>query len=226
MQDPVAILFFSRSELEESQSKELLKGKDAIRNRHLFKALERRTLQVIEKSKLPVYHLNENQQIGATFGERLANAFEKVFSSGYDSVICVGNDASDLNHVNWILLTEELSQGKNVIGPDLRQGAYLIGITKECFNKSVFQQLRWQTSYLINDLRGYCKEHIELIHVRDINTSKDLTRAMSSMRLLRYLIINICHYDLFLYPLVLHKLQNIARIVSLRAPPYPSMTAA
>jgi hypothetical protein len=158
----------------------------------LHRALEERTLQTASQSGLPIYHFDEHQQVGNTFGERIANAFESLFLAGHSSVICIGNDAATLDHVKWDSVSRSLNDGDNVLGPDFRKGAYLIGLTRQHFNKEQFQNLRWQTKYLIDDLRKYCVTYEELQQVSDLNHWEELKLVSKSFDAIRKIVTAIC----------------------------------
>ena len=214
-----AILFFSRSYVIDAKAKNLLKGKGRSKNAQMTKALATRALQCARQSGLPVYQIDEQQQVGDTFGERISNAFQAVFSKGYDAVICIGNDAASLDHVNWDGLSRSLSNGENVIGPDFRNGAYLIGLTYKSFKKGQFQNLRWQTKHLISDLKDFCQVFGELEQVGDLNDWTDLRLISRSIASIRRLLASICHSDFITDLRILFFCFDCQVNVGLRAPP-------
>jgi glycosyltransferase A (GT-A) superfamily protein (DUF2064 family) len=214
-----AILFFSRSSLIEADHKTLLKGKGRTLNLELTKALERRTLQSAGQSGLPIFRLDEQQQIGNTFGERIANAFEDIFLRGYSSVICIGNDAANLTHVQWGSLSTRLFEGDNILGPDFRNGAYLIGLTRQSFNKEQFQNLRWQTKYLLSDLKSFCKDYQEIEQVHDLNHWDDVKVVSRSCAAIRKLLTSICRAQYIPDIHVMHTSIDRRGTTGLRAPP-------
>lgn len=183
-----AILFFSRSAQVDAKNKLLLRGKSQIQNTQLVKALTNRSLEKVKESDLQVFHLDEKSQIGNSFGEKISNAFEYVFCKGYQSVICVGNDVSDLGHIQWNTLASELQEGKSILGPDKRNGAYLIGLNKEIFSKDAFQNLGWQTKSLYQDLQKYTSDYKELETKSDLNSWTDIQLVIKQSGLLKRLI--------------------------------------
>lgn len=138
----IALIFFSRTSVDEAKYKFWFKGK--TKNLHAASLLINKAESSIQKSGIPVYHFHEQNQKGDTFGERIANAYQEVFDMGYEQVISVGNDCPDLEHINWKQISINLSKGKSVLGPDARGGAYLIGIQRKYFDKSKFETLSWQ----------------------------------------------------------------------------------
>lgn len=135
-----AILIFANSAQEEVKHKAIFKG------RELFKKLTNNTLNTVEKSGLPYYHLSEKQQIGTTFGERFTNAIQVIFDKGYEEIITIGNDAPKLKSGHIVKAARELQDKKIVIGPSLDGGFYLLGISKSQFNSEQFVHLPWQTN--------------------------------------------------------------------------------
>ena len=114
-----AILVFARSSNEELRYKPF-----AIKTT-LFDALTERTLQTVKKSRIPFYHLTENQQIGNSFGERFTNAVEAIFAKGYDKIITVGNDSPNLSKVHLEKALLKLERNESVIGPSVDSSSKL-----------------------------------------------------------------------------------------------------
>lgn len=187
-----AILLFSRSARSEAEAKIWMPSQDKHTNENLAKSLISNTKKALFASGLPVYHINEQKQIGSTFGEKIANAFEAVYNQGHDSVICVGNDCINLADVDWQEILTSLDKNRNVVGPDFRKGAYLIALNKEDFHKNTFAHLSWQTDDLFDDLINYLSNPTILTQLRDINDSRDLyllkKESIWLKRLLRQLI--------------------------------------
>ncbi|HET8858389.1 DUF2064 domain-containing protein [Marivirga sp.] len=171
----IALIFFSRTKADEATTKQWFSGHS--KNKEFAQLLIERANQEISYSGLPVYHFDERNQKGDSFGERLANAYQEVFNLGYDQVISVGNDCPDLKNINWERITQELASGKSVLGPDLRGGAYLIGIQKSSFDKTKFENLSWQHNKLFSELTQFCLKTSlisKLQKYRDINSLYDI----------------------------------------------------
>ncbi|MEM1407411.1 MAG: DUF2064 domain-containing protein, partial [Bacteroidota bacterium] len=112
----IAILFFSRSPWEEANQKKWLPHKSQA-NLQVARCLSKQISEVLEKTRLAVFHFHEGNQIGHTFGERLANAIEGVFHKGYEGVIAVGNDSPELGKTHFDDAVYSLAQGQCVLGP-------------------------------------------------------------------------------------------------------------
>jgi hypothetical protein len=181
-QENIALIFFSRSKADEAKHKSWFK--EYSKDQELASLLIDKAQTAIHDSGIPIFHFHEENQKGSTFGERLANAFQEVFDSGYEQVISVGNDCPDLDNINWREISINLSEGKSVLGPDTRGGAYLIGIQKKYFDQEQFEKLNWQKNTLYNELAQFCANStllIELKQYRDINSFHDI-RLLSKIK--------------------------------------------
>jgi 2-phospho-L-lactate guanylyltransferase (CobY/MobA/RfbA family) len=181
-QHNIALIFFSRTKADEARQKSWFKEKS--KNQELARLLIERAVSAIKSSGIPVYHFNEENQKGRSFGERIANAYQEIFDLGYEQVISVGNDCPNLQNINWQEISLNLKAGKSVLGPDKRGGAYLIGIQKASFEKKKFENLSWQKRTLYSELKQFCKNHtciIELQKSRDINSFHDI-RILSNSK--------------------------------------------
>ena len=176
-QKNIALLYFSRSARLEGRRKNWASRRPEL-NRAIASSLILRSTRTVRASGLPVFHYHEGNQKGQTFGERMANAFQEVFALGFEAVISVGNDSPELARTNWQDITARLAEGECVIGPSLRGGAYLIGLTAAAFDPEALQLLPWQTEHLQGSLIRYCARrgaHPQVLTpLRDINTWSDL----------------------------------------------------
>lgn len=140
-----------------------------------------------KKSKLPFFHFHEGKQVGNTFGERIANAYQELFNQGFDAVIAIGNDTPGQECIDWDHAVSQLNAGNCVLGPSQRGGAYLIGVTKEVFQQGSFAQLSWQTNQLFATLEVYCRksssEPTILPCLLDANSAADLDTIISDQKL-------------------------------------------
>ena len=96
--------------------------------------------------------MDSSNQTGNSFGERLANAFENIYSKGFDRVIAIGNDTPSLSSETITTAENGLNNNEVVLGPSSNGGVYLIGISKKAYNRSTFLQVSWQTSRVYQDL--------------------------------------------------------------------------
>lgn len=188
-----AILFFSRSAQSEVKHKKWNPLQSKSQNVVIAKYLIDNALEVLAGTGLPVYQYHEEIQIGSTFGERLANAMQDLFSKGFESIITVGNDCLDIRNIQWKDIVKKLRQGVPVLGPSLRKGAYLIGMHKDQFDYEKFSQLSWKTGNLQNDLTEYLvTESSVALHLLeskvDLNSRRDFMRLLKSLELRKLLL--------------------------------------
>lgn len=171
----IALIFFSRTSVFEARNQSWFA--EASKNNDVASLLIEKAKTTIEQAGIPVYHFHENNQKGSSFGARIANAYQEVFDLGYEQVISVGNDCPDLKNINWHDISTDLANGKCVLGPDKRGGAYLIGIQKQKFNQEQFERLNWQKNTLYVELAQLCKNSAELVELeryRDLNSFQDI----------------------------------------------------
>ena len=192
MQDhsKTAILLFAESAYKQAQKKVLVK--DAVRNFELFTTLSRRNLKTVNDAGLDVYHFDEANQQGASFGKRISKAVQDVFSKGYLHVIVVGGDCPDLNskdvqQVNQLLKAQDL-----VLGPDLRGGVYIIGLHRDSFNAELFETLSWQQASLRSSFSYYASDQRFSVHwlqpKADLNSSHDIKQYWRLSKVLRSIV--------------------------------------
>ena len=179
-----AILFFSRSVGAEAKAKLWIKSKNsAVLNRSISRTLIKHTKATLESSGLKVFHFDEHQQIGDSFGERFAHAFQAIFDLGYSNVIALGNDTPNLEHLSWKALQNELQKNKTILGPNERGGAYLIGLNKALFDFKTFCSLPWQCEQLFETLQGHFGADIHVLSEQiDLNTKQDLLAVLSRLK--------------------------------------------
>jgi len=115
-------------------------------------------------------------QEGEDLGERMSNAFRKLFQKGYKKVVIIGTDCPEIQCTDIEAAFQSLEKKEVCIGPALDGGYYLLGM--KSFNESLFQNIPWSSSevtaktqeILINRKISY-----ELLKtLRDIDTEEDL----------------------------------------------------
>ncbi|MCB0598135.1 MAG: DUF2064 domain-containing protein [Lewinellaceae bacterium] len=157
----IAILLFLRSEAEEALAKPLAGGGPRI-NKAIYKKLNQHAQRQARLSGLPLVVVRGSQQSGATFGERLANAFEHAFAQGYSRIIAIGNDCLALNADRLREAAARLEYAGAVLGPARDGGVYLLGLSRRAYNRSLFLGLPWQTGQLSTAL---CQYAVQLNHI-------------------------------------------------------------
>lgn len=179
-QHPTAILLFSRSAEAEAEQKGF--GAGPASNRRIAAGLISRTEATLARTGMPVFRSDETSQVGETFGQRLAGAIGRVYAAGFEHVLVVGNDCPSILPSHLRAAAQMLAQGKNVLGPDQRGGAWLIGLQRRDFDAGAFAALRWETAHLHDDLAASFPAFAALSQLGDLNTLKNLRQNWHYLR--------------------------------------------
>lgn len=155
-QKHTAILLFAESNKRLIQKKTLHGA--AVKNFKLVKHLNDKAAKTAHKSGLDIIQLDESQQTGQSFGDRLTNAVESIFLKGYERLIVIGNDCPDLTPADLRKTNVELEMNDLVLGPDQRGGTYLIGLNRSSFVVDKFRCLAWQKKELCQTFASYAKD--------------------------------------------------------------------
>lgn len=176
-----AILLFAQSEKKQSKSKPIAYQKK--QTVLLWKELNERVLKVIQKTNIPYFIADENNQIGNTFGEKITQSIQVVFSKGFEKVIVVGNDCVELNSKHLFKAYAKLQTNDVVLGSDFNGGAYLIGVTRKSFKSDEFKTISWQTSYVLDELQLlFNKNTFALLpNLNDCNSTSDFKRVVHKL---------------------------------------------
>jgi len=173
-----AILLFARSEGVESTLKPITFC--TKQNVLLWKKMNDMVLKTIQKTELPYFISNENNQVGDTFGEKITNSIQEVFTEGFKKVIVVGNDCVALK-INYLHdAVQQLQNNNCVLGPDFNGGAYLIGVTQSAFRADEFEQIAWKTATVFSSLQLLFNSQsiVYLPSLDDCNSASDFKRAI------------------------------------------------
>ena len=147
-----AILVFAQSAKKDSLNKGVLKGE------LLFDQLTQEAIQKAKRSGLPYFHIGEQQQVGAHFGIRLANAMQGIYEKGYKKIIVIGNDSPDLKTATLVQAANIIGEGNPVLGPSKDGGVYLIGLDQSDFHFEAFVSLPWNQGNLRTAMISRLKE--------------------------------------------------------------------
>ena len=172
-----AILVFANSAKTELLHKPILKGEV------LFEGLTQETLQKVQATGLPYFHISDKEQEGDSFGERFTKAIQTVFANGFENIITIGNDTPQLKTAHLLKADKSLKEGKTVLGPSLDGGFYLMGIHKSNFDQETFKRLPWQRFSLFNKISTLLNVADSLLYklpvLSDIDTIADVKRLAS-----------------------------------------------
>lgn len=182
-----AILVFVRDEQEEADVKSLRSYFGAKCSMRMVHTLNNHALRVSRQSGLPVFVVKGTQQVGETFGERFANAFETVFAAGYEQVIAIGNDCLHLTK-EYLLRAAVLLQNNAdiVLGPTQDGGAYIVGIRLHAYERDAFIQRSWQTSRTLKSLIDYARQNSACCHFLPLAHDFDDARAFQKIAFGRF----------------------------------------
>jgi len=178
-----AILLFTRSAVEEAACKVFEPSINRKGNTRIADVLIKDARSMANRSHNHVYIIDSNEQIGATFGERLANAFVRLYQKGFENVIAIGNDCPQLDSRLLQEAVQSFKQHEVVLGPAEDGGAYLIGMNHGYFVKKEFIALPWKTNRLFDELAHQL--HIRGAGIKvlgmlgDIDSSADLRKLLA-----------------------------------------------
>lgn len=117
-------------------------------------------------------------QQGASFGERLGNAFGAVRALGYGQVVAVPTDVPLLGARHLAAAFDALSEGAGaVLGPSPDGGVYLIGVRGDAL--PLLSGVRWRTARVLADLAANAADigsPVVLDHLGDVDREADLRR--------------------------------------------------
>ncbi len=115
-------------------------------------------------------------QKGDSLGMRMQHAFYKAFTDGYQKVVIIGSDCSELSPKIIEQSFRDLETSQAVIGPASDGGYYLLGMRN--FYPSLFAGKSWSTSSVFEEtIRQFNEMNIsyeKLPILNDIDTEADL----------------------------------------------------
>lgn len=88
-------------------------------------------------------------QTGKTLGKKMANAFIRAFSEGFDRVVLVGSDIPDLPDRIIESAFSAINREGAAIGPAEDGGYYLVAFRKSVFLPGVFENIPWGTEKVL-----------------------------------------------------------------------------
>ena len=221
--DNCAILVFARSNAFENNSKKILNSK--VKNFKLWESLNQKVVKIAVKSQIPFFVADESIQVGETFGEKITHSIQTIFDKGFDKVIIIGNDCPELK-VKYLKTAQlQLQNNDFVFGPDFSGGAYLLGITKNLFNSTDFDNFKWQSNQLHQSLIAYFDHQSVFVlpYLNDVNNTFSFKKAVNQLhfasKLKIYLLSFILQIPSFFFFVVCEiKQQNIS-FLNYRGPP-------
>ncbi len=126
-------------------------------------------------------------QTGTNLGQRMEDAFYKVFAGGANKVLIIGTDVPDIE----LSLIEDalyfLDTNDVVIGPSMDGGYYLLGMKK--LYKDLLKKIPWSTNFVfeetVNKIKSKKLKYKVMTKLYDIDTEEDLRKWLSADNLLK-----------------------------------------
>jgi rSAM/selenodomain-associated transferase 2/rSAM/selenodomain-associated transferase 1 len=121
-------------------------------------------------------------QQGDTLGDRMRNAFERLFAAGYSTVVMIGSDLPSLptSHVAQAFQDLQDRPDALVIGPASDGGYYLIGMRR--LWPALFTAIPWSTADVLTtttSIADRCGLPVSFVSTwHDVDTVDDLRRVM------------------------------------------------
>ena len=116
-------------------------------------------------------------QEGASLGERMANAFARVFEDGYDEVVIIGSDCYELTAKIIEEAFHSVKKKDVVIGPAKDGGYYLLGMRAPF--KDLFQNIPWSSNTVFEESMEQIHQNNYSVHLlpvlNDVDEAKDIT---------------------------------------------------
>ena len=175
-----AVLLFARSIEQEAQHRSF--GFSARKAHRCHRALRSRLMAQLDQAQLPVIQVDEANQRGTCFAERLVHAITQTFARGFDSVIVLGGDSPDVEARDVMQAAAALKAGHSAIGRDQRGGVYLFALQREALCTQALKALPWCTSQLAAALTALLPYAALLRERRDVHTGRDLQHAAIWLR--------------------------------------------
>ena len=170
-------MIFTRTAQQESVHKTFHQSIGRNGNSAVARYLINKTLKTCSDTDIPYFVVDQFQQRGTHFGDRLKSAFDIIFNKGFKNVIAIGNDCPELNSNDLQQAERVLHSGNNVLGPAFDGGAYLIGISKKEFTQGILDSIDWNGAHVSRQLSMASLGKTEVLTAKfDIDTQ--LTRKV------------------------------------------------
>ncbi len=115
-------------------------------------------------------------QSSGTIGDRMSDAFERVFRGGSLKAVLIGTDVPEINAENVSAAFGVLDDADAVLGPAQDGGYYLVGLRR--FEPILFKGIDWNSNSVhIQTLDRIREAHLSynlLDTLKDIDTSEDV----------------------------------------------------
>ena len=177
------ILVFARESRAEARAKRLRRGRavfDYAQARLQTAAARMPDVDLVVCGASPVAAAGRFlAQRGASFGERLENAFADALARGYERVVAAPIDVPRLGLAHLRQALDALATRSLVYGPSPDGGVYLLGLRAEALPR--LRGVRWQSSRVSADLSRDAAVLRDCL--RDIDGAEDVIVLASEPRL-------------------------------------------
>jgi len=140
-------------------------------------------------------HIDENWnsdsayvQVNGDLGDKMKDAFQRSFESGYKRVIGIGTDLAEMNSEILSKAFNSINFTEFVFGPASDGGYYLLGMNQ--FIECIFDDKPWGTESLLDaslqELEKMKISHFLLPTLNDIDTLEDLKKSPISAEFEKY----------------------------------------
>jgi hypothetical protein len=124
-------------------------------------------------------------QTGDDLGDRMDEAFARVFSTAVEEALLIGSDIPGLTTGIIEEAFASLAMNDAVIGPANDGGYYLIGFRKNTFTPGIFHDMAWSTSAVFRATMDKLHDASRKVHVlpelTDVDTVEDLRALLSQV---------------------------------------------
>lgn len=187
-----ALIIFVRNLEKGKVKKRLAKSIGDDKSLEVYKYLLEHTKDIIVSCKYNLFvfyshyiHINDvfddnifskHLQEGNDLGEKMSNAFSKVFELGLKNICIIGSDCYELQTETLHQAFDKLHQNDVVLGPSRDGGFYLLGMKK--LYPDFFTSKEWGTSTVLDDtlqtINNLGLTCAQLDELNDIDTIEDL----------------------------------------------------
>ena len=179
---PTAILLFTRSAGQDAARKKLVSNRADAANVAVMAQLINHATTTAQQVGVDFLRVDYSRQTGATFGERLSEAMQAAFASGYERLLVIGNDCPRLAVPLLLRALAVLESTGAVLGPATDGGVYLLGVARAYFDPAAWCALPWQTAKLGQALATHLEAAGAIVRhlsrLADVDNAHDLAQAL------------------------------------------------
>jgi rSAM/selenodomain-associated transferase 2/rSAM/selenodomain-associated transferase 1 len=193
-QNDSLIIIFTRYPVPGKAKTRLIPKIGAINAANLQKMMTEFVVSQVKKTKIPFKikyfggtkadmenwlgsSIEYSEQVDNDLGEKMKNAFEEGFKSGFSKIVIIGSDCPDLRADLILKAFQSLEKNNCVIGPAKDGGYYLIGLNKP--NPKLFENIDWGSEKVLNQTISKIKDYKLLKELNDVDEFEDIPKKIS-----------------------------------------------